>query len=53
MITLAYSWTCLGTGREPCDTHGSGPKSNREAEKHTEAERHVTTTHARPEKSKR
>lgn len=48
MITLAYSWTCLGDGHTPCDAGGEGPRSNREAEKHTAATGHGTTTHGRP-----
>lgn len=46
MKSLAYSWHCT----EPdCDDHGEGPKSNREAERHTKDLHHSTATTARPE----
>ena len=48
-MKLTYSATCFGDGRAGCDWTAEGPKSNREAEKHTEAAKHVTTTHARTE----
>jgi len=31
-----------------CDAHGTGPRSDREAEKHTKAERHSTVSSGRP-----
>jgi len=48
MITLAYSAECIGNGHEPCDWTADGPKADLAARKHTDAERHVTTTHGRP-----
>lgn len=49
MITTVPSAECHGDGHTPCPWTATGPKSNREAEKHTQAEGHVTSTHARPE----
>ena len=49
MTPLAYSAECFGDGHTDCDWAAEGPKSNREAEKHTEATKHVTTTHVRME----
>lgn len=45
-------WQCLGDGHEPCDAGGEGAGSDREAEKHAKAARHVTTTHTTPEGAK-
>lgn len=43
MIRLAYTWEC-----QNCAEHGTGPKSDLEARKHTEGTGHATRTHARP-----
>ena len=48
MIALVYSAACLGDGHKPCDWTADGPKSDLAARKHTEATKHVTTTHGRP-----
>lgn len=40
----AYTASCAGDGRTPCDWHHDGPGSNAAAETHTETG-HVTTTH--------
>jgi hypothetical protein len=45
--TLAYAWSCLGDGHDPCDAAGEGPDSDRQAEKHCRAHGHATTTHRR------
>lgn len=37
-------WACYGSTTEPCPEHGSGPKSDREAEKHTKVTGHATWT---------
>jgi hypothetical protein len=52
-MTLTYSAECIGDGHTDCDWTAEGPKSNREAERHTESAKHVTTTHARMEGGKR
>lgn len=50
MSALHYSATCDGDGHTPCPWTHDGPDSDRAAEKHTKAERHVTSTHARVER---
>ena len=48
MSPLTLSWHCLGTGLTPCDATGTGPASNTEAAKHTEAAGHGTVVKGTP-----
>jgi hypothetical protein len=43
-VTLVFGWRCLD-----CDEHGEGPTSDKQAEKHTKASQHGTTSWGRPE----
>ena len=46
MITLAHQWRCLDPG---CDDAGTGPDSDRAAEKHLRATGHGVTAWAEPQ----
>lgn len=43
------SWICTNPD---CDEYGTGPESDRDAERHTTRSGHATTTHLRAEEPK-
>lgn len=50
--TIAQSWTCIAHEHlAHCDAAGTGPRSDRDAEKHTRTTGHSTASIAEPEET--
>lgn len=49
---LAQRWACIAHEHLPhCDAAGTGPRSDRDAEKHTRSTQHATSVVAEPEET--